>query len=215
MRWRSACGARTRAGLGHVPGALLGRLSAPLLLVRPGMRPLTTLRRLLVPLEGSPSASEAMRVADDLFCARGREILMLHVVTGDVPGEAGSLSAPRLVDQEHYEWAEWKEEFSMRFSQCSRGGRHRVKVRVGEVAPSIVEEAEERDADLILLSWGGSLQEGRGAHRARAARDGAVPAAGRARQRDGDRPRHPPRRRRQLSLRAALRSAGLPDVKRP
>ena len=153
----------TRAGLGHVPGALLGRLSAPLLLVRPGMRPLTTLRRLLVPLEGSPSASEAMRVADDLFCARGREILMLHVVTGDVPGEAGSLSAPRLVDQEHYEWAEWKEEFSMRFSQCSRGGRHRVKVRVGEVAPSIVEEAEERDADLILLSWGGSLQEGRGA----------------------------------------------------
>ena len=138
----------TSAGLGHVPGALLGRLSAPLLLVRPGMRPLTTVRRLLVPLEGSPSASEAMRFADDLFCARGREILMLHVVTGDVPGEAGSLSAPRLVDQEHYEWAEWKEEFSMRFSQCSKGGRHRVKVRVGEVAPSIVEEAVERDSDL-------------------------------------------------------------------
>ncbi len=121
------------AGLGHVPGALLGRLSAPILLVRPGMRPLTTLRRLLVPLAGSPSASEAMRFADDLFCARGRQILMLHVVTGEVPGETGSLPAPRVVDQEHYEWADWKEEFRMRFSQCTKGGRHRVAVRVGEV----------------------------------------------------------------------------------
>jgi nucleotide-binding universal stress UspA family protein len=151
-----------RAGLGHVPGALLGRLSAPLLLVRPGMRPLTTVRRLLVPLEGSPSTSDAMRYADDLFCRRGRELLILHVVTGDVPGETGSLPAPRLLDQEHYEWAEWKEEFSMRFSQCSKGGRHRVRVRVGDVATAIVEEALQHDTDLIVLSWCGSLQEGRG-----------------------------------------------------
>ncbi len=154
----------SKAGLGHVPGALLGRLSAPLLLVRPGMRPLTTLRRLLVPLEGSPSTSDAMRFADDLFCTHGRQILILHVVTGDVPGESGSMPAPRLMDQEHYEWAEWKQEFSMRFSQCSRGGRHRVTVRVGDVAECIVEEANEHDVDLILLSWtGGPLRDGHGA----------------------------------------------------
>lgn len=152
-----------RAGIGHVPGALLGRVTAPLLLVRPGMRPLTTLRRLLVPLEGSPSSSDAMRFADDLFCSRGREILILHVVSGDVPRETGSMPAPRVVDQEHYEWADWKEEFSMRFSQCTRGGRHRVKVRVGEVASCVVDEANERDVDLILLSWCGSMQEGRAA----------------------------------------------------
>lgn len=154
---------RTRkAGLGHVPEALLGRLSAPLLLVRPGMRPLTTVRRLLVPLEGSPSTSEAVRFADDLFCTRGREILIVHVVTGDMPGESGSMPAPRVVDQEHYEWAEWKEEFSMRFSQCTKGGRHRVSVRVGEVAPSIQQEAAEHDVDFILLSWSGSLTDGHG-----------------------------------------------------
>lgn len=153
----------SKAGLGHVPGALLGRLTAPLLLVRPGMRPLTTVRRLLVPLEGSPSTSDAMRFADDLFCTRGREIFIVHVVTGDTPGESGSMPAPRVVDQEHYEWAEWKQEFSMRFSQCTKGGRHRVSVRVGEVASSIVEDAEEHDVDLILLSWSGSLRDGHGA----------------------------------------------------
>lgn len=158
-----AIGLRTdaRQGIGHVALALLGRIRAPLLLVRPGMRPLTSLRRLLVPLEGSPSASEAMHYVDDLLCARGREIVLLHVVTSDTPGEAGSMPAPRLVDQEQYEWEEWKEEFTMRFAQCPQGGRHRVAVRVGEPAEAIVEEADQDDAELIVLSWSGSLAEGR------------------------------------------------------
>lgn len=85
---------KDRPGIGHVTGALIGRLTAPLLLVRPGMRPLTELKRLLVPLEGSPSGSEAMRFADELFCKRGREIVMVHVVTKDTPGETGSMPAP-------------------------------------------------------------------------------------------------------------------------
>ena len=139
-----ALGLRTAAapGIGHVTEALLGRFAAPVLLVRPGMRPLTTLRRLVVPLEGSPSASAAMRHADDALCARGREIVMLHVVTKSTPGERGSFPAPRIVDQEHYEWSAWQDEFCMRFSQCPEGGRHRVCVRVGEPVPTIVKEAQ-------------------------------------------------------------------------
>ena len=137
----SACARQPVPGVGHVTQALLERPTAPLLLVRPGMRPLTTLRRLLVPLEGSPSASSAMRHADDALCARGREIVMLHVVTSSTPGERGSFPAPRIVDQEHYEWSAWQDEFCMRFSQCPEGGRHRVCVRVGEPVPTIVKEA--------------------------------------------------------------------------
>jgi nucleotide-binding universal stress UspA family protein len=160
-----ALGLRTAAGpgIGHVTEALLGRPSAPLLLVRPGMRPLTTLRRLLVPLEGSPSASSAMRHADDALCSRGREIVMLHVVTKSTPGERGSFPAPRIVDQEHYEWSAWQDEFCMRFSQCPEGGRHRVCMRVGEPAATIVKEAQAVDAELIVLSWKGSFAEGHGA----------------------------------------------------
>jgi nucleotide-binding universal stress UspA family protein len=160
-----AVGLRTTSepGLGHVTEALLRGFAAPLLLVRPGMRPLMDLRRLIVPLEGSPSASSAMLRADAVLCARGREIVMLHVVTSDTPGETGSMPAPRMVDQEHYEWADWREEFAMRFSQCPEGGRHRVSVRVGEPASAIVEEAEAVAAELIVMSWNGSFDSGRGA----------------------------------------------------
>ena len=155
-----ACG----PGMGHVAEALLNGHVAPVLLVRPGMRPLAGLRRLYVPLEGSPSASAAMRAADDALCARGREIVMLHVVTGGgTPTEIGSLPAPRMMDQEHYEWAAWQDEFTMRFSQCPRGGRHRVAVRVGEPAPVIAAEAESSGAELIVLSWNGSFASGHGA----------------------------------------------------
>jgi len=149
--------------LGHVADAMLSAGLAPLLLVRTGMRPLTELRRLVVPLEGSPSASVAMTRADDAFCRRGREIVMLHVVTTTTPGESGSLPAPRIVDQEHYEWSAWQEEFTMRFSQCPEGGRHRVAVRVGTPALAISEEARADGAELIVLSWNGSFAEGHGA----------------------------------------------------
>jgi nucleotide-binding universal stress UspA family protein len=160
-----AVGLRCRVdeGLGPVAEALLRSPAAPLLFVRPGMRPLTKLRRLLVPLEGSPSASAAMRHADDALCNRGREIVMLHAVTGSTPGEEGSFPAPRIVDQEHYEWSAWQEEFCMRFSQCPEGGRHRVCLRVGDPALTIVAEAVAVEAELIVLSWNGSFADGHGA----------------------------------------------------
>ena len=151
------------SGLGHVAQALLNNQVAPVLLVRPGMRTPTGLRRLIVPLEGSPSTSAAMRVADEALCARGREIVMLHVVTGDTPAETGSLPAPRIMDQEHYEWSAWQDEFTMRFSTCPEGGRHRVAVRVGEPAQVIAEEAGKGEAELIVLSWNGSFESGHGA----------------------------------------------------
>jgi len=160
---RSPAGAAVVPGLGHVAEAILASAVAPLLLVRPGMRSVESLRRILVPLEGSPSASASMKVADDAFCRRGRELVMLHVATKDTPAERGSLPAPRMMDQEQYEWAAWQDEFTMRFSACPEGGRHRVAVRVGEPARVIAEEARALDAELIVLSWNGSFAAGRGA----------------------------------------------------
>jgi nucleotide-binding universal stress UspA family protein len=149
-----------RPGLGHVARELLETSKRMLLVVRPGMRPIHDLKRIIVPMEGSPSTSAAMRVADDWFCARGREIVMVHVVTGATPAEPGSMPAPRFMDQEHYEWVEWQDEFRMRFSQCPRGGRHRVCVRVGEPGPAIVAEARDMRAEVLVLSWRGDLGPG-------------------------------------------------------
>ena len=100
----------------------------------------------------------------------------------------------------------------MRFSQCREGGRHRVKVRVGEPAPTIVKEAVERDAELIVLSWSGSSAEGRGAV-VKALLDTApcplliVPASATVIDLAT-----PPRRRRQLSLRCGLAPAPAPGT---
>ena len=75
----------------------------------------------------------------------------------------GTGSPPRIVDQEHYEWPAWEDEFCMRFSQCPEGGRHRVCVRVGDPALTIVQESVALGAELIVLSWKGSFAEGHGA----------------------------------------------------
>ena len=111
-----------------------------------------------------PVYSAAMRMADEAFCARGREIVMVHVVTGETPDEPGSMPAPRIMDQEHYEWVAWQEEFAMRFSQCQRGGRHRVCVRVGEPGQTAAEEARDVGAELVVASWRGDLAGDRAAH---------------------------------------------------
>ena len=143
-----------------VADALLTRAPQTLLVMRPGMRPISSLRRIVVPLEGSPSSSEAMRVTDEAFCGRGREIVVLHVGTADTPDEPGSLPAPRMVDQEQYEWSSWHEEFTMRFATCPEGGRHRTIVRVGDPPAVIVEEAARLPADLIVLAWARRVQRG-------------------------------------------------------
>ena len=139
----------------------VARAPQPLFVFRPGMRPLTALRRVVVPLEGSPSSSEAMRLTEEAFCRRCREIVVLHVGTVDTPDEPGSMPAPRMVDQEHYEWSSWHEEFTMRFAACPEGGRHRTVVRVGEPPAVIVDEATRLPADLIVLAWTGVFSSGR------------------------------------------------------
>ena len=148
-------------GVGPVAAALLARAPRPLLVVRPGMRKIGSLRRIVVPLEGSPSSSEGMRQTEEAFCGRGREIVALHVSTSDTPDEPGSLPAPRMVDQEQYDWSSWHEEFTMRFATCPAGGKHRTVVRVGDPAEAIIGEASRLNADLLVLTWTGEFVEGR------------------------------------------------------
>jgi len=149
-----------RPGVGSVAEQVLMRSQSMLLVLRAGMRPIRRLRRIVVPLEGTPSAAALMRHLDDVLCRRGREIVVLHVMTGETPSEPGSLPGPRFVDQEHYDWASWQDEFELRFSQCTHGGKHTVVVRSGEPAQEAIVEAEERAADMIAVSWRQDLGPG-------------------------------------------------------
>ncbi|MEZ5125457.1 MAG: universal stress protein [Thermoleophilia bacterium] len=141
---------------------LLAAPSVPLLLVRSGLRSPRTLRSLLVPLKGSPRASAAMLFVESTLCGPDREIVVLAVAGGALPSEPGSFPVPRLIDQEQYEWSDWRDEFSRRFTGSMEGCEHRVKVAIGEPADAILEEAREIDADLIVLAWRGRFVGGHG-----------------------------------------------------
>jgi nucleotide-binding universal stress UspA family protein len=147
--------------VGSVSQALLAGAPTTLLVTPPGAPPMTALRRVLVPLEGSPSSSEAMRQAEELLCRKGREILVLHVGTSASPTEPGSFGVPRIMDQEQYEWPAWHDEFRMRFSSCPRGGRHRTLVEVGDPAETILAQALKLKAQLIVLAWSRDVGEGK------------------------------------------------------
>jgi nucleotide-binding universal stress UspA family protein len=147
--------------VGHVADALLRGAPGALFVTRMGARPIGALKRILVPLEGSPSASEAMRYTEEHFCERGREIVVLHVATADRQSEPGSMTAPRMVDQEQYEWSEWHQEFGMRFAACPLGGRHRTVVKAGPPAETIVAEATAGKTDLLVVAWSQKLGAGR------------------------------------------------------
>lgn len=149
-------------GLGRVAEALLAAFAVPVLLVRPGMRPLAGLRRVLVPLEGTPSTCAAMRFAEAVLCRPGREVVMLNVATARTPAEAGSLPAPRIIDEDYYDWQEWQDEFSRRFARCCQRCAHRVAVVAGDPPAAVVREARDLEADLIVLTWRGTFDGGHG-----------------------------------------------------
>lgn len=142
------------SALGDLAGALLTDCGAPLLLAKNGMRSITRLQRLLVPLEGTPSTCAAIDFADERLCREGCEIVMLKVAGSTLPTETGSMAA-RIIDQEQYAWSEWQEEFRMRFSRRGEEYPHRVIVRAGEPTAVIAEEASTIGADLIVLCSSG------------------------------------------------------------
>jgi nucleotide-binding universal stress UspA family protein len=140
-------------GVGRVADALMRGAGRPLLVMRPGVNPVGALKRILVPLSGNPTTSEAMRFAEDHLCERGREIVVLHVATAERESEPGSMTAPRIVDQEQYEWSDWHEEFRMRFAPCPHGRRHRTVIKAGVPGKVIVAEATAQKVDLLILAW--------------------------------------------------------------
>ena len=126
------------------------------------------MKRILLPLDGTPSsaaaAEPALRLADWLAA----ELDILHVATwSERPAEPGTLIAPYYIDQPHHEWPWWAREFAERFGTAL--GRHRpstevrVFVRAGEPAEEITRFAREQKSGLIALSargWPDAAQGG-------------------------------------------------------
>ncbi len=159
--------------LGPVAREVLEKAPCPVILVRPDIAvppggPGTTLRRILLPLDGTPSTSAASAPAIDLAERSGAELDILLVSTAGVsaPAERGTFVAPRYIDQPQHEWPVWTQEFITRFCHCIGACPTvpmRLQLATGNPAEEILRVAMERGSDLITLVWRGRLDGERGA----------------------------------------------------
>jgi nucleotide-binding universal stress UspA family protein len=160
-----------RFWLGAVADELVRTLSMPVLLARPqeaaadfGREPV--LKRILLPLDGSPFAEQVIEPAVALGALTGAEFLLLRVVrpavlTEYAPEGAGlgqlswGLEQLDAVQKHLYAEAEkYLEETAARLRARSLAVRTRVAVEE-QPAVAILDEAQKDDADLIALATHG------------------------------------------------------------
>lgn len=157
--------------LGRVAKAVVAGASQPILLVRPEAvktagQPPPELRHLLVPFDGTPTTSSVLRPAAELACRLGASIDLLHVAHPGMQAEkeAGSITAPRYVDQPHHEWPAWSREVADRLAAACVGMKD-VPVRVflthGRIGREITDFAVERHIDAIVVARRSGLEPGR------------------------------------------------------
>jgi nucleotide-binding universal stress UspA family protein len=173
---RAAAGARQT--LGATAKEVLRGARCPVVLVPPrdGAGP-WHLHHVLVPHDGTPATSAAIRPAAALAERAGAELLVAHVTgTGPAPSEPGSITMSRYLDQAHHEWPVWSEEFANRFASICPLGRLHVRLYLahGEPAAQVVELARKQAMDLIVLAWRGRW-EGRAATLKEVLRDAHCP----------------------------------------
>jgi nucleotide-binding universal stress UspA family protein len=158
--------------LGRVAQAVIAHTATPVLLVRPeaaesAASPPAPLCRLLLPLDGTPTTSTALRPATELASRLGASVDLLYVASGDKPAahEPGSIGAPRYVDQPQHEWPAWADRVISHLSACLGGRPSGLSIQVFLVAGHIAEEiarfAAEHHSDAIVLVRRSHLEVGR------------------------------------------------------
>jgi nucleotide-binding universal stress UspA family protein len=145
-----------RGTIAHAVGttalAVAEKLGKPLVVVPPDAERPDQLRRIVVPLEGTLSASLAPRQVFELTEPTELDVVAVHV------DEESSI--PTFGDQPQHETREWAREFVARY--CPRGvGDVRLETRVGRRDEEILRATAEVEGDLIALGWSQELALGR------------------------------------------------------
>jgi nucleotide-binding universal stress UspA family protein len=159
--------------LAHVAEAVAAGTDRPVLLVRPEAAGEVeaggwSLRKVLIPVDGTPTTAALLRPATELAGRLGLTIDLLYVAGPDqpAPDEPGSIVAPCYVDQAHHEWPHWAGEVIDRLctglAECPAGVPVRMFLTRGDVGEEIGRFAVERGEDLIVLARRSKLEPGRG-----------------------------------------------------
>jgi nucleotide-binding universal stress UspA family protein len=154
---------------GHVTLGVLTDPPCPVYVVRSALSArsqvhrLRHVRRILVPLDGSEQAAQAVTEGAALAAATKARLVLLYVLC-DQPAAARAPAISRYSDQIHHEMEAWRDEF-MRSGFARERGRGalsaEVALRCGDPGDQIVRYAAAEDCDVIITAWGGSLSAGR------------------------------------------------------
>ena len=150
-------GARsTHAGrrpAGHVALMLARLLSKPLAVVPPDVSLPVTLRRILVPLDGTHATADALEATVQLAYRSKLEVIALHV------HERGTL--PLFSDQPQHEVDAWAREFLRR--HCPNPELVTLESRVGVPGEHVLRATRGGEVDMVALGWSQHLDDGRAA----------------------------------------------------
>lgn len=112
--------------------------------------PRSTIGRVLIPLDGSPEAADAVASAVTLLADSGVDLVALHVFD--------TAHVPRFWDQTAHAGGAWCEEF---LSRHLPSGSPRLELRAGSAGQRVLDVAGTEDVDLIVMGWSQRLEPGR------------------------------------------------------
>jgi nucleotide-binding universal stress UspA family protein len=153
---------------GSVADKVLRGASVPVLLVRAradGAAAGGPLQRILVPLDGSPLAEQALPVAAELAQRAGAELALVQSVFWaqapviDPAGYGGAFAVAGLIEQAEADAHAYLEQAGRPLVE--RGLVVQTAVRFEPAADAILSVASEREADLIVMSTHGRSGLGR------------------------------------------------------
>jgi nucleotide-binding universal stress UspA family protein len=147
-------------GLGEVCARTLAEATTSTVVLRPG-RSLGPIRRIMVPIDGTPSTAAALAPAGELALCAGAalDVVMIEDPNAPLSVEPGAMSPPRYVDQPQHEWPAFSAELVQRLLGAIAHWPPVVPTRfllgTGQPAAEILRFAAELDPDLIALVWHG------------------------------------------------------------
>jgi nucleotide-binding universal stress UspA family protein len=156
--------------LGSVAEKVVSRTTRPVLIVKPESLATATprsLKRLLVPIDGTPKTAAALKPVTELAAVLGASIDLLYVseVEHKASTERGAMTAPLYVDQAHHEWPEWAGEVIHRLAtvcaDCPEGIPLRMFLVTDGTGDEIARFATENEHDAIILVRRSRFQPGR------------------------------------------------------
>jgi nucleotide-binding universal stress UspA family protein len=146
-----------RLFLGSVAVRILAHSQVPVLLLRPGGQRLTTLQRVLVPLDGTPAGAIALATAVGLARATGSRLTLLEVVS-PIPVAAyasyaltpGAYIDPQWDEDARVGAQTYVDAVAARLERT--GLEAHACARTGHVAGTITSVARDIGADLVIMS---------------------------------------------------------------